>query len=193
MNYQNIYDNIINKSRNRDLIGYSEKHHILPKCLGGANSKENIVKLTAKEHFICHKLLCYIFPDHKGLKIALWAMCNNRNNNNRYIPSSRSYEQAKIQHSIAMSELHKNKILTQETKDKIRNSNKNKSKPEGFNVGINRKGQGKGRIITWDIKSSDPNRCKKISNTFQNKTEEEKQNRRNKISESLKRRYSQSD
>ena len=34
-------------------IGYYEKHHIQPKSLGGSNKKENLVRLTAREHFIC--------------------------------------------------------------------------------------------------------------------------------------------
>jgi hypothetical protein len=57
MNYSNIYTKIIEHRRNNAPTGYYETHHILPRCLGGANSKDNLVKLTAKEHFICHLLL----------------------------------------------------------------------------------------------------------------------------------------
>ena len=76
MNYQKIHDQIINRSKNRHLTGYSEKHHIIPKSLGGTNDKENIVRLTAREHFIIHKLLCEIHPDDKKLHYALWRMMN---------------------------------------------------------------------------------------------------------------------
>lgn len=55
--YTTWYFNIINKSKTRILDGYFEIHHILPKCLGGKNNSENLVKLTAREHFICHLLL----------------------------------------------------------------------------------------------------------------------------------------
>ena len=42
MDYQKIYNSLIERSKNRLLEGYSEKHHIVPRCLGGTNKKENI-------------------------------------------------------------------------------------------------------------------------------------------------------
>lgn len=64
MNYTEIHDQIINKRKVEFLKEneYGEKHHIVPKCLGGSNSKENIVKLTAREHFIVHMLLVRMYP-----------------------------------------------------------------------------------------------------------------------------------
>lgn len=56
--YKTWHDNIITKAKNRTLTCYTEKHHILPKCLGGSNNEDNLVRLTAKEHFIVHMLLC---------------------------------------------------------------------------------------------------------------------------------------
>jgi hypothetical protein len=55
--YTNWYNSIINNVKNRNITGYTEKHHIIPSSLGGDNSKENIVSLTAREHFVCHLLL----------------------------------------------------------------------------------------------------------------------------------------
>lgn len=75
MNYQRIYNDIVESAKNRsNAEGYYEKHHIVPKCMGGTNQKDNIVLLTAKEHFICHKLLVRIFPDVRGNWYALIAM-----------------------------------------------------------------------------------------------------------------------
>jgi len=51
MDYQNIYSQIIERAKNHQLEGYKEKHHIIPKCMGGTDEKENIAELTAKEHF----------------------------------------------------------------------------------------------------------------------------------------------
>ena len=51
------YYRIIYQAKDRNLLGYTEKHHIIPKSLGGANEKSNISILTAREHFICHLLL----------------------------------------------------------------------------------------------------------------------------------------
>ena len=56
--YKTWHDKIITKAKNRILTCYTEKHHILPKCLGGSNNEDNLVRLTAKEHFIVHMLLC---------------------------------------------------------------------------------------------------------------------------------------
>jgi 5-methylcytosine-specific restriction endonuclease McrA len=51
------YYNIINHAKNRIIGTYTERHHIIPRSLGGNNEKTNIVRLTGREHFICHWLL----------------------------------------------------------------------------------------------------------------------------------------
>ena len=53
---------------------YKERHHILPKCLGGTNDKENLIDLYAREHYIAHKLLVKDNPDCIKLSYALWNM-----------------------------------------------------------------------------------------------------------------------
>ena len=53
--YTKWYNSIVCSNKARD--GYTETHHIIPKCLGGTNDKSNLVVLTAREHFICHWLL----------------------------------------------------------------------------------------------------------------------------------------
>lgn len=67
--YQRTYDSLIEKRRKFPLTKdkndpnyvYCETHHIVPKCIGGTNEKENLVNLTAREHFIAHKLLLKIY------------------------------------------------------------------------------------------------------------------------------------
>jgi hypothetical protein len=61
MNYQKHYDLLINKGQSRKLDVYFEKHHIVPKCIGGTNDPENLVELTAEEHYIAHMLLAKIY------------------------------------------------------------------------------------------------------------------------------------
>jgi hypothetical protein len=73
MDYHRIYKQLINKAAERTISGYKERHHIIPKCMGGNNDKDNIVDLTAREHFVAHMLLCKIYPDNKSLVYALWA------------------------------------------------------------------------------------------------------------------------
>lgn len=56
--YTKWYTNIITNASLRIVnTGYTEKHHIMPKSLGGSNLKENLVVLTPREHFLCHLLL----------------------------------------------------------------------------------------------------------------------------------------
>lgn len=55
--YTAWYYSIINNRLLTFAEGYTERHHILPKSLGGSNDQSNLVALTAREHFICHQLL----------------------------------------------------------------------------------------------------------------------------------------
>ena len=57
--YTSWYNNIIQRAQSRVLSAdiYTEKHHVIPKSLGGSNAKSNIVCITPREHFICHLLL----------------------------------------------------------------------------------------------------------------------------------------
>lgn len=58
MNYQAIYNALIEKAKTREIyIQYTEKHHIIPRSEGGSNKKENKVELTMKEHHLAHLLL----------------------------------------------------------------------------------------------------------------------------------------
>jgi hypothetical protein len=102
MNHQRIYDQIIERAQRRQLEGYIEKHHLIPRCLGGNNDKDNIVQLTAREHFICHQLLCEIYPDNDKLKYALYLMNigKQKHKNADYQISSRTYERLKLEHSL---------------------------------------------------------------------------------------------
>jgi hypothetical protein len=89
--YTKWYFGIIESARNRDLDCYTEDHHIVPKSLGGSNNSENLVRLIAKEHFICHLLLVTAVRSEykKKMNYAFWRMCNG--SENRYKPSSRFY------------------------------------------------------------------------------------------------------
>jgi hypothetical protein len=114
MDYQKIYAQIIEKAKTRQLEGYKEKHHVIPKCIGGTNDKKNLVELTAREHFLCHMLLCEIYPNNIKLYQALWLMSTNKNKKEgkRYKISSRVYERIKIK----AVEIYKKRKHTDEEK-----------------------------------------------------------------------------
>jgi len=78
MNYQRHYDRLIERARVRELCGYSERHHVLPRCLGGANEVCNLVRLTPEEHYVAHQLLVKIHPDNGSLLWAAKQMSRNR-------------------------------------------------------------------------------------------------------------------
>jgi hypothetical protein len=84
MNYKKIYDSLINRGKNRIMFEYGEKHHIIPRCLGGSNDKSNLVKLTAEEHYVAHQLLVKIYPNNPSLVKAASMMIPNRPNNKMY-------------------------------------------------------------------------------------------------------------
>lgn len=105
--YTSIYYKIIDRAKKRHLGSYKERHHIIPKSLGGNNDTTNIVSLTAKEHFICHLLLTKMVSIDlkKKMTYAVWLMCNVKNHNqpNRYVPNSNTYQTIREQHSINVS------------------------------------------------------------------------------------------
>lgn len=107
--YYKVYYNIINRamSRTLDKDTYSEKHHIIPKSLGGNNDKDNIAVLTAKEHFICHLLLPKMTEgtERKRMLHAAWRMSqNSRESQKRYTPSSNTYAILRKEHANIMRE-----------------------------------------------------------------------------------------
>lgn len=74
MNYVRIYNSLIDRARYRIILGYKERHHVIPKCMGGSNDKENIVLLTPEEHYVAHQLLVKINPGNIDLIWAALAM-----------------------------------------------------------------------------------------------------------------------
>jgi hypothetical protein len=134
MNYQRIYDSIINKAKSQNRVKskdtYYEAHHIVPVCLGGEGktshwkSHPNIVLLTGREHFLAHWLLHEIYPDNHKLARAFVMMCKVKDSvQQRYTPSSRIIEYARIVHinySRGQKGFWKDKHLSEEAKDKLR-------------------------------------------------------------------------
>lgn len=130
MDYKKIYNLIIQRAKNEDRVkkfgSYYESHHIKPKCIGGDDSENNLVLLTAKEHFVCHKLLILIYPNQTKLVYALWMMSNGSNTYRRkhLKVSSRDYELSRKLYIETHSEKMKGRIVSQEVGKKISESKK---------------------------------------------------------------------
>lgn len=100
MDYQRNYDALISKGHNRpreEGMVY-ERHHILPRSLGGTDGPENLVLLTPREHFIAHLLLAKM---HGGkMTYALYLMSSKRSY------TARTYSHLKTQFCNALKDNH---------------------------------------------------------------------------------------
>lgn len=96
--YTKWYNAIIAQASKRvNQIGYVERHHIIPKSLGGTDDPNNLVPLTAREHFICHLLLTKMVsnPLHKRSMYYASYMMVRGHRTRHYLPTSRLYEMAR--------------------------------------------------------------------------------------------------
>lgn len=121
MNYLKIYNLLINKAnmsnrlKNSDV--YYENHHIKPKCIGGNNSKQNLVLLTAREHFLAHWLLTKIYINNSKIIYAFNSFCMNTSGGDR--TTSHLYKYARNKYTEMLK-------TNTEWKQKLSKVNKNK-------------------------------------------------------------------
>lgn len=193
MDYKHIYLEIIRRAKNEQIVGnrplniyykrrdfkdeYFEFHHILPKSIFPKfkNIKKNLVPLTAREHFICHKLLLKIYPG-KSMAFALIRLCFKRSDLKPIVISAREYEQIRKNVSYYISESNKGKTLSNKTKLKIseilkekykngdyipHNKNNNLSDETKSKISNNLKEQyNTGKIEVWNKNKKCPNLAK---------------------------------
>lgn len=144
--YYNVMNSIISTALLRGLdkkkLDFeTEKHHILPKCMGGKNEDNNYVLLTYREHYIVHLILHRIYPHNNKLTFSVFKMSTIKSKSSKYKVSSRTYEALRkefitINTGKVFSEETKKKIsasqigkkLSEEHKHKISVANKNPSK-----------------------------------------------------------------
>lgn len=150
--YTRWYYNIVNAAKARTLQAdiYTEKHHIIPKSLGGDNFADNLVILTAREHFICHWLLTKMTSDTNRQKMAyaLHAMCHLRPSE-RYI-NARIYELNKKECAALRSVARKGVLVG----EKNYNYGKKWSESQRKRMSESRKGVPNGRAGTKHSQSS---------------------------------------
>lgn len=73
MNYQKIYDQLIERRRSGQ-IKHGDVHHVTPRSWGGTDESENLVKLTKAEHFLAHLLLVKIARTSDDRRKMLYAV-----------------------------------------------------------------------------------------------------------------------
>ena len=97
MDYRKHYQLLVERAKNRKLESYSERHHIIPRCLGGSDDEANLVSLTPEEHYLAHQLLVKMYPGNPKLVYAANMMIPNR-------PSNKMYGWLKRRFSTCISE-----------------------------------------------------------------------------------------
>lgn len=152
MNYKKIYDQIITNRKNNPYNGYTETHHILPRSLGGTDDKNNLVNLSAREHYICHLLLTKIYnkkDEYHKMVHAFIMMCNVKSTNQErdYSFNSNVYKSLREDYSLLMSENQKGELNSQFGTNWIYNPviKESKKVPKGLIV----EGWYSGRVVDW--------------------------------------------
>lgn len=117
MNYSNIYQNLIEKARKRLVRpDKTEKHHIIPECMGGLDEEDNLIYLSPREHFVAHLLLCKMHPTSPALAYAVLAF---KMSNAHQIRTSRDYDFVRRIVSEDRSEKMKEKWKNPEYREKM--------------------------------------------------------------------------
>lgn len=136
MTYSAVYCSLISKRLQNPLPTeeYGELHHIIPKSEGGDDSSENLVRLSAREHYIAHLLLARIYDDHK-----MWCAIHRLIHGNKkpYARiTSRMYSVIKAQFSKKQSESKRGeknpnfgKTFSAETRQKMSETRRGEKHP----------------------------------------------------------------
>jgi len=117
--YENLMQRAVERKWNRSTAScYVEFHHVVPKCIGGDDSDNNIVCLTAREHFVVHLLLVRMYPSDHKLVFAAHMLTRGTNKHNR--TTNREYQWLKERRSEAFSVLFKGVPKTEHHKLNMR-------------------------------------------------------------------------
>ncbi len=135
--YYNRYLKLINYWKTKK-FDEGEFHHILPKCLGGDNSKENIIFIGYREHYIAHWILAKSIDDDK-LWYAFNMMHRIANSKSSLYRLSRKYISKVVSNRMkgfkhtdafkdAVSERTKNTLIVKDINGNVFRCNKNDPK-----------------------------------------------------------------
>jgi hypothetical protein len=120
MNYSKIYDKLIERAKQRERYEdeYYELHHIVTKCMNGKNELENVVYLTAREHFVAHALLVKIFKETEFVSklICAFKFMSASNNNQKRTSKEYSWMRKMFSENHPM----KNPMIAMKTSKKLK-------------------------------------------------------------------------
>jgi len=161
MNYQKIYERLTAKDM---IAGYTERHHVIPRCMGGSDDSSNLVSLTPEAHYVAHQLLVKIYPENHKLIYAANAMTFGIKRNNKL------YGWLRHRYSIAA------RNISEETRAKMRAAKQNMSEETRAKIGVasrNRSAETRAKIgAAAKGRSKSEETRAKISAAKQNMSEE---------------------
>ena len=160
MNYQKIYDQLVQKNHIFSEGEYFEIHHKVPKSLGGSNDKNNLVNLTAREHYIAHLLLVKI-TEQSGdaqaygkmlyaFNCMKWGRCKGERS---FKFNSRLYQSIKEQYAKLRSQMMKTNHNPNVGKIWIYSDELKRSKKWDKSLPIP-DGWKQGRVVDWSKKEN---------------------------------------
>ena len=124
MDYSKIYEQLIargtirqqgkNRKTLKSEMGMIERHHILPRSIGGSDLLNNLVYLTPEEHLVAHLLLVKIYNTPNLIYAANWMTSRVKNN--------KEYGWVKRQVASAFSDKFTGTQRTKESKEKQSNT-----------------------------------------------------------------------
>jgi hypothetical protein len=159
--YSIWYYKIINNAKNRIATGYTEKHHIIPRSLNGTDDDSNIVKLTAREHFVCHLLLTKMVTGHYQdlMKFAVGKFVQRAPGQERLFTS---WEYKKIRETI--SQVRTGKKHSDDTRRKMSDARKGKTPwNKGITGIVHSEESNKKRSVTMTGMKRSDEFCQKLS------------------------------
>lgn len=128
MDYDSYINDIIQRrGRTINTNEYTETHHIIPKCMGGDDSSENLIELYGREHMVAHKLLYKKYPNNSEIIFAYWMMAHTGAKERECSPEE--YEEARKAFSQIMSG-ENNPAKRLEVREKLSNALSGKPKSE---------------------------------------------------------------
>lgn len=158
--YTRIYFQLMNTNQNGSVNEYYENHHVIPLSLGGDDNTKNIVRLTARQHFIAHLLLTKMTVGLHKMKMSYafsFMLTKNSKLRKRHLCASRWYEYSRQ----ILSETQKGRKFSEDTKSKMKLAAHKKY----LNADMRR------LVSTWTKNPSQATR-NKIANAARNRSEE---------------------
>jgi hypothetical protein len=149
------YMRLIEYAKQNPPDGRVERHHIVPRSMGGSDSKDNLVPLTPRLHFVAHWLLWKAYKNSK-MANAFWTMacCNEERINSKTYSIVRKISAKAIsiakkgkttsdRHKAIMRERMTGRVVSEETRKKLSEANKGRKVSPEMRAQMSERNKGK--------------------------------------------------